>query len=266
MRAGLPPPVAAAQPRCLKTTASRPDALVLSRGPQYLAQVAPPAQGGQGGAAGAQPQAAPEIKPIDDGKLVRTASGKLPNGITVAVYRDATLGTKINGEFERNRDGSVRETAGVIQIGAYSADTSAMHWVQFYKQSEYDANGKTIGGGSVAEGKSVYHENGKWHVDMPLPPIHEKPDPNAIYYDYKPSGNLAANSGQAVVMYDQPTEGQPPHGPRVRRSNSKRIWWMPTVPFGRSVGPRRRRSAPRGSERLQLARSKAARSTSSRPR
>lgn len=70
------------------STPSKPDGLVLPRGPQYLAQVAPPAQGGQGGAAGAQPQAAPEIKAVVQGKLVRAASGRLPNGIGVGVLRD----------------------------------------------------------------------------------------------------------------------------------------------------------------------------------
>ncbi|HEX3655862.1 MAG TPA: hypothetical protein VHV55_08655 [Pirellulales bacterium] len=84
--------------------------------------------------------------------------------------------------------------------------------MQFFKQSEYDAKGNAIAGGSVAEGKTVYHGNGKWHVDMPLPPPGGKQDPNAIYYDYKPNGNIATSGEGHVVMFDLPTQGTASQG------------------------------------------------------
>lgn len=157
--------------------------------------------------AAAQAQVAPEII-ARGGRKVAAASGRGPNSdIDVTVYRDLSLEYKLNGQFERNPDGSLYQTPDVVQIGARSSDASKLHLVQFYKQSEYDANGKEIRGGSVSEDRTVLHENGKWHVDMPLPPPGAKLDPDAVYYDHPRSRNLAQKTKTDVTMLDRPTEG-----------------------------------------------------------
>lgn len=60
----------------------------------------------------------------------------------------------------------------------------------------------------------VYHENDKWHVDMPPPAAVGKSDPDAVYYDHPASGNVVNRTKTNVSIFDEPVAR--PSTPKVR--------------------------------------------------
>ena len=142
------------------------------------------------------------------GEEVPQGGGRVPDSdIEVKVHKNVVVGEKVDGVLQRDEDGKVKALPVGIQLEAQSPDASKLHWVQFYKESEYDERGNAIHGGSSAKennGDKVYHENDKWHVDAPLPPRQGPLDPKSVHYDHPPNDHATTRTKTSLSMFDDP--------------------------------------------------------------
>jgi hypothetical protein len=167
----------------------------------FLAQNPPPR------AAGGQPQPVRSIIRLR-GNPEPKGGGRVPGtDIDVGVHRNVTIAPMINGVLLRDPNGNILTDEATMQLEANSRNVDRLHWIQFYKVSEYDVNGRPVAGGSVSDDRTAYHQNGKWHVDMPLPPAQGQADPNGVYYDHPPSDNAYSRTRTNLSIFDRPSEG-----------------------------------------------------------
>jgi hypothetical protein len=150
------------------------------------------------------------IMVINQGTAVPNAGGTVQLGdgtsVDIKVYQGVTVGTQTKNRWDTDQNGQRLTAEGLVQFQAIAKNCDECHWIQFTKDTETDANGKAVPGGSL-DSDNVFRQDGTWYIDAPAPPKKGPADPNLIYYDNPANGNTYARNQGNLSLFDKPSVG-----------------------------------------------------------